>query len=335
MMKQHWFPVLLFCLCGAGVWHSCQQGRDARQEREVADKDGQQDQQPAGADTLWHGAGVDALPDDAQVRYGHDLIANTAAYLGPGGSVAHISNGMNCQNCHLQAGTVPFGNNYGKVYATYPLYRARNNGTQDIYDRVNDCLQRSLNGRALDSNTREMQAIYAYIKWLDKDVPKGAVRGGTSIMKLAYLDRAASPAAGKAVYASTCQRCHGNDGQGQPNPDHNGYAYPPLWGPHSFNDGAGLYRISSMAGFVYNNMPFGTDYRHPQLSEAEAWDVAAFVNSQPRPHYNQQNDWRVLAKKPLDFPFGPYADPYPEQQHKYGPFKPIQVFYASNKNKTP
>lgn len=326
-MKQHWFPVFLFCLCCVAVWHTWQEGREARLARET-DLRGCPVTE---ADTLWHGPGINELPDDVQVRYGRELIVNTAAYLGPKGSVAHISNGMNCQNCHLQAGTVPFGNNYGKVYATYPLFRPRNNGMQNIYDRVNDCLVRSLNGQALDSSTKEMQAMYAYIKWLDKDVPKGTVRGGTSIMKLDYLDRAANPVAGKAIYAATCQRCHGDNGQGQLNTDNNGYAYPPLWGPHSFNDGAGLYRVCNMAGFVYNNMPFGTDYRHPQLSEADAWDVAAFVNSQPRPHYNQQKDWQDLAKKPLDFPFGPYLDSCSEQQHKYGPFKPIQTFYASNK----
>ncbi|MFZ9171713.1 MAG: hypothetical protein ACO210_07135, partial [Sediminibacterium sp.] len=38
------------------------------------------------------------------VIYGQDLIAHTAKYLGPKGSVAQITNGMNCQNCHLQAG---------------------------------------------------------------------------------------------------------------------------------------------------------------------------------------------------------------------------------------
>lgn len=329
MMKQHWFPILLFCLCCIAVWHILQEGQEARLAREADLRD----YPMTPVDTLWRGPGMNELPADTQIRYGRELIANTAAYLGPNGSVAHITNGMNCQNCHLQAGTVPFGNNFGKVYATYPLFRARNNGMQNIYDRVNDCLQRSLNGQAMDSSTKEMQAIYAYIKWLDKDVPKGTVRGGTSIMKLDYLDRAASPVAGKAIYASNCEKCHGNNGQGQPNADNNGYAYPPLWGPHSFNDGAGLYRISNMAGFVYNNMPFGVAYDHTLLSEADAWDVAAFVNSRPRPHYDQQKDWHDLSKKPVDFPFGPYLDSCGEQQHKYGPFKPIQAYYASNKTK--
>src|SRR5688572_10010412 len=38
------------------------------------------------------------------VRYGEELIAHTSKYLGPEGIVARITNGMNCQNCHLEAG---------------------------------------------------------------------------------------------------------------------------------------------------------------------------------------------------------------------------------------
>src|SRR6185503_18982383 len=44
------------------------------------------------------------------ISYGRELIAHTSDYLGPKGKVAKLSNGMNCQNCHLDAGTKPFGN---------------------------------------------------------------------------------------------------------------------------------------------------------------------------------------------------------------------------------
>jgi thiosulfate dehydrogenase len=184
-------------------------------------------------------------------------------------------------------------------------------------------MERSLNGSSPDSNSREMQAIYAYLKWLGADVPKGVKRGGTGLEKLPYLYRAASPAAGRQVYMANCQVCHGPNGGGQLNNTGTGYTYPPLWGQHSYNDGAGLFRISSFAGFVKNNMPFGTDYHHPKLTNEEAWDVAAFVNSRPRPHKDQRNDWKNIAKKPVDFPFGPYADTFSQQQHKFGPFLPI------------
>lgn len=281
-------------------------------------------------DTVWRGASKEQIPyynDSGKlIWYGHELIAHTAHYLGPEGTVAHVTNGMNCQNCHLDAGTLPYGNNYGKVYATYPQFRARNNGIQTIYARVNDCFERSLNGKALDTTSKEMQAIYAYMKWLGEDVPKGDAKGGTSLMKLKYMKLAADPAKGQDVFVTHCQSCHGNNGQGQLNADGTEYTYPPLWGPHSYNDGAGLYRLSSFAGFVKNNMPFGTTYHNPKLSDEDAWNVAAFVNSQPRPHKDQSADWKNLKKKPIDYPFGPYIDTFSEQQHKYGPFEPISDY---------
>jgi thiosulfate dehydrogenase len=66
------------------------------------------------------------------------------------------------------------------------------------------------------------------------------------------------------------------------------------------------------------------NHENTQLTDEEAWDVAAFVNSQPRPHMPVPQDWPDKSKKPIDHPFGPYADQFTEEQHKYGPFKPIQ-----------
>ena len=63
--------------------------------------------------------------------------------------------------------------------------------------------------------------------------------------------------------------------------------------------------------------------RSTPLTEQQAWDVAAFVNSQPRPHKDQKADWVDIAKKPIDFPFSPYADGFSQEQHKFGPFKDI------------
>jgi len=101
------------------------------------------------------------------------------------------------------------------------------------------------------------------------------------------------------------------------------YTYPALWGKNSFNDGAGLYRISNFAKYIKYNMPLGVTHRNPQLTDEEAWDVAAFIVSQARPHINVPKDWPDISKKPADHPFGPYADAFAEAQHKYGPFKPI------------
>ena len=265
------------------------------------------------------------------IYYGYKLISNTAYYLGPKGKVTYMSNGMNCQNCHLNAGTKPFGNNYGAVASTYPKFRERSGRTENIYKRINDCFERSLNGKILDTLSNEMQAIVAYIKWLGKNVTKGEKPKGAGITELAYMKRAADPQHGKVVYMQKCKSCHTETGEGKLNADGIAYQYPPLWGEHSYNNGAGLYRLSRFAGYIKSNMPQGVTYETPQLSDEEAWDVAAFVNSQVRPKKDLSKDWPNIKTKPIDNPFGPYADKFSETQHKYGPFEPLAQ--AKKKNK--
>jgi thiosulfate dehydrogenase len=261
--------------------------------------------------------------DKEKIAYGRELIAHTARYLGPRGSVKVLSNGMNCQNCHLDAGTKVFGNNYALVASTYPRFRARSGTKEHIEKRVNDCLERSLNGQALDSLSPEMVAIKAYILYLGSQVPKGEKVVGAGLKELPLLPRAADPVAGKAVYTAKCQSCHQADGQGVMAPDKQEYTFPPLWGAHSYNDAAGLFRLSNMAKFVKYNMPLGASHDQVMLTDEEAWDVAAFINSQPRPHKAVPHDWPDKSLKPFDHPFAPYADTFSEKQHKYGPFQPI------------
>lgn len=333
-MKVFLVPALIFTLLAIIVLseNGCKRAEKKDEENIVA-----ANRETTSQDTIWWGWNHYQIPDytaeGEKIAYGYQLIANTSYYLGPKGTVAAISNGMNCQNCHLNGGIVPFGNNFGKVFSTYPRYRARNNGIQDIYMRINDCFQRSLNGKALDTSSVEIEAIYAYIKWVGEGVPKGTAYKGTSLAKLKPLDRAADPQKGRIVYQANCERCHGADGAGVRNAGETGYVYPPLWGQNSFNDGAGLFRIGSMAGFVKNNMPLGTTYQSPLLSDEAAWDVAAFINSQPRPEFDQSADWPVLNKKPLDAPYGPYIDSFSALQHKYGPYGPIQLAQTALQNK--
>lgn len=262
---------------------------------------------------------------DALVRYGKDLIAHTSLYLGPKGKIAAVTNGMNCQNCHLNAGTKQWGNNYSAVASTYPKFRERSGTEENSYKRVNDCFQRSLNGFALDTDSHEMQAIVAYINWVGKEVPKGVVPKGSGIKTPAFMQRAADPGRGENIYAQHCRRCHGPEGEGVSNADGSGYLYPPLWGKHSYTTAAGLYRLTRLAGYVRENMPFDASATIRRLTDEEAWDVAAFINAQPRPVKVFKEDWPDIAGKPVDYPFGPYADSFSEQQHKYGPFGPIQL----------
>lgn len=267
-------------------------------------------------------------PEVKLIGYGRDLITHTQDYFGPEGLVRpNTINGLNCQSCHLDAGSKPFGNNYFAVQSTYPLMRARSGTLETIPKRVNDCFERSLNGQALDSTGHEMKAIAAYIRWLGSGVPKGAKPKGTGLVEVPFLDRPADPAKGRVVYDAKCASCHGAGGQGLPIPN-SARNYPPLWGDDSYNQAAGLFRLSRFAGYVKANMPFGASHDNPQLSDEEAWDLAAFVNSQPRPkHPFLDKDWPNIAKKPFDHPFGPFKDTFPEAQHKYGPFEPIVAFY--------
>ncbi len=274
----------------------------------------------------WHPKAMDEVANPIlkeQVYYGRELIAHTAKYLGPNGSVLQISNGQNCQNCHLLAGTIVYGNNYGSVASTYPKFRARSGSIENIYKRVNDCFERSLNGKPLDTSSNEMQAIVAYIKYIGSNVTKGQKANGSGLKELTFLGRAALPSNGEKIYQTKCQSCHQPNGEGLLNADKSEYSFPPLWGKHSFNDGAGLYRMSNFAKYVKFNMPQGVTHETPLLSDEEAWDVSAYVLSQSRPHIAVPKDWPDITKKPIDYPFGPYADSFSEKQHKYGPFKPF------------
>jgi thiosulfate dehydrogenase len=278
--------------------------------------------------SAWVGKSLYQIPqktekNGALIQYGFELIAHTSYYLGPKGIVQQSTNGMNCQNCHLEAGTKPWGLNYGSVFSTYPKFRDRSGSIETIYKRVNDCMERSLNGKALDTNSKEMKSIYAYIKWLGNDVPTGNKVKGSGIEILPYLNTAANPMKGKIVYTQSCQKCHGQNGAGVMDSTGKMYLYPPLWGKHSYNDAAGLYQLSKLAGFIKNNMPNGINYHTSTLTNQESWDLAAFINSQPRPSKDKSKDWPILATKPVDYPFGPYADAFSEAQHKYGPFDPI------------
>lgn len=261
------------------------------------------------------------------IRYGRSLIVNTSYYLGPRGVIAHKSNGLNCENCHLDAGTKLYGNNYSLTAVGYPRFKPRTGSVETIAGKVKDCFERSLNGSSIDSNSREMQAFVAYLKWIGKNVKKGTRPEGSGIEELAFMSRPADTARGRVVFITKCRVCHGKNGEGLPNASRTGYTYPPLWGAHSYNVGASIYRLSKFAGFIKHNMPYNAN-NTTQLTTEQAWDVAAFVNSQPHPYKSIDADWPELSTKPYDYPFGPYADKvFSRNQRKYGPFGPIKNYY--------
>jgi thiosulfate dehydrogenase len=285
-------------------------------------------------DPFWNVPDIGSLPDNDQgrlIRRGRDLITATYAHIGPevtDPAKRYAGNNLACRNCHLDAGAKRFGNPLWGLKDQFPQYNSETGSTITIEQRVNACMTRSMNGRPVPLDAPEMRAMVAYIEFLSLGVRPGEDLTGYGAGRIAELARPADPRRGQTIYTQTCAICHGTSGEGirrsLPTTDL-GYMVPPLWGSDSFNDGAGMNRLITLANFVHFNMPAGTSYVLPRLSPEQAWDVAAFVVSQPRPHKaDLDKDFPDRLEKPVDTPYGPYADGFSEKQHIYGPFEPIR-----------
>lgn len=270
----------------------------------------------------WKLPAAPAGPKAELIRYGEVLLRHTSRQLGPDQrdpARRYAGNRLNCANCHLQAGQKADALGFVGISQRFPQYRPRENASQTLAQRIDGCFERSLNGKALPHQSREMQALLAYMDWLSQDYGKEDQVEGQGLPQIELLERAADPLRGKQVYSVKCAACHQADGLGLK--DKGNYVYPPLWGPDSFNDGAGMHRLITAARFIKANMPLGS----PDLSTEQAFDVAAYINSQPRPHKSGlAKDYPDRSKKPVDAPFPPWNDSFTAQQHKYGPFAPMQ-----------
>ena len=193
-----------------------------------------------------------------------------------------------------------------------------------------------MNGRALPLDSGEMKAMLAYIRFISAGVPTGRSAEGRATPPLPLPAVASDPAHGAAVFAETCAVCHQADGQGkrwgpEDAAQRHRYQFPPLWGPDSYNDGAGMARPITAANFIRANMPFGVDFEHPVLSAQDAFDVAVFVDSQQRPHrLGNEQDYPDRSLKPADATFPPFLGPFPPSQHLTGPWQPIQQWLKDN-----
>lgn len=130
-----------------------------------------------------------------------------------------------------------------------------------------------MNGEALPPDSKEMNAIITYYQWISKGLP---IYGQIPWLGLKHIQSThqPNPMEGKEVFGQQCLACHGSNGQGT-------QIAPPLWGKDSFNDGAGMAMLANLATFTRDFMPQG----NPDLTDEEALDVAAYVTSQPRPHF--------------------------------------------------
>jgi thiosulfate dehydrogenase len=295
------------------------------------------------AQPAWTVPDPNTLPDDSfgrTVRYGRDLIVNSSSMIGPDAAdpaMRYGGNGLDCQSCHLGGGTQKFALPLAGIWGVFPTYIARENNVRTLEERINGCMERSLNGKALPVDGKEMKAILTYVRFISTAEPVSQSLDGRGAPALPLPDRAADPVRGRAVFTQNCAVCHGPDGQGQrlaaaeAKATGRRYQFPPLWGPDSFNDGAGMNRAITAAAFVHANMPLGTTFAAPVLSEADAFDVAAFVVSQPRPHLaGSEADFPDRSRKPIDAGYAPFVGPFPATQHRFGPWKPIQAWVKAN-----
>jgi thiosulfate dehydrogenase len=241
-----------------------------------------------GIPTNWYARSLDQLPPGEEgdlIRYGHELVVDTSRLIGqsatdPGKRFA--GNDLACAGCHLNAGLQPFAAPFVSTFASFPMLV--NDDVITLRERINGCMLRSMNGKELPVGGRELQALVAYIKYFGEGTPVGVRVAGMGLLPLREPPLAADAARGATVYAAQCATCHKDDGQGErpPSPAA-GYVVPPLWGDGSFNKAAGMAKLAYAAAYIRANMPFGVTYLDPVLSEQEAWDVAAYMISQPRP----------------------------------------------------
>jgi len=273
-----------------------------------------------------------AQSGDAQLQDGYAFFVHTDETLGPHQENPErriTGNGLKCSSCHLNEGTQPFGLPLNGVSQRFPQYRGREDKIGTLAERVNGCFARSMNGKTLDTAQYEMKAIISYIDWLDLNQAGTEAQKVKGLKPIELPNRAVDMAHGKEVYDRACALCHQGNGLGLKNQGAISYTYPPLWGPDAYNNGAGMSRVITAAQFIKNNMPFGINYENPILTDEEAYDVAGYINQQPRPQKsNLEKDFPNLVKKPVSTPYPPYLDPFPQSQHQMGPYPEIIAYYA-------
>ena len=233
---------------------------------------------------------LDATPDGEAIRLGYKIFTNTKEEA-PG----ITGNFVSCGNCHLNAGQRDKALPLVGVAGVFPEYNKRAGRMFSLEDRIVGCFLRSENStdspeKMVDS--KEVRALASYITWLGTDYPKGSSlpwRGLNVIenenrLPLDRLDKKR----GEELFVLNCSNCHGTDGQGVQIGDKKA---GPLWGPSSWNDGAGASRIYTLAGFIRYAMP----YLNPGvLTDEEAQHIAFYINSQARPTFmHKADDYRT------------------------------------------
>jgi len=268
---------------------------------------------------------------ESLIRYGYDVLTKSPELIGPLADKIdkqYAGNMLTCQSCHLEGGTKPGAGSFAGVATRFPQFRGRENKMGTLAERIDGCMERSMNGQKIPHESLEMKGMLAYMKWLSEDVPEEKMDYFKGFTKVALPELAADPEKGRLVYQQHCQTCHMENGQGQ-RAGEGLYVYPPLWGENSYNHGAGMHRVITAAEFIKANMPYLQATKdNPVLTDEEAYHVAAYINSFDRPQKgNPEVDFPDKNLKPVSTPYGPWVDPFSPEQHKYGPFQPIMAWY--------
>lgn len=218
------------------------------------------------------------------VMRGYSIITDTPFF-----APKYAKDQLSCSSCHFEGGDTIGGRNNGislmGVANIYPRFSERSNRKISLAERINGCFERSMSGYPMPLESREMQDLLNYLKWISKEVK--AVKNppwlGLTLLKSRHQPNASQ---GESLFQTYCAACHGKNGQGGGKlPEPVEKTIPPLWGNHSFNDAAGISQTKALAAFVFWNMP----YQNSILTEEQALDIAAFVLSRPRPHFVPSN----------------------------------------------
>ena len=131
-----------------------------------------------------------------QIRLGYEIVVNTQEY-----ARSYVGNRLNRTNCHLDVGLNSNAAPFVGLAALYPEYRPRSARMNTLADRVNECMERSLNGRAFPPDSSKLQAVgRLYHLALTR-----SAEWCNSILARPPAHRATAPSRSKQWEASVCQ----------------------------------------------------------------------------------------------------------------------------------
>lgn len=244
---------------------------------------------------------LDAMPEGGfgdLVRKGHDIFTDT-----PTQAPEFVGNALRCSNCHLDAGRLANSAPLWGAWGRYPAYRAKTQKVNSYAERLQGCFMYSMDGKAPPLGHEVLSALEAYSFWMATGAPTNKALPGAGYPKSKKAPTTPDFARGAKVYTTNCAICHGADGLGQQ--VDGSYVFPPLWGPDSYNWGAGMHQLDNAAAFIRANMPLG---RGGTLSEQDAWDVALYMNGHERPQDPRfSGDVAETRKRFHDDPNSPYG----------------------------